>query len=154
MELASGWVLVCTVHSAIIHFLYSDSNMLDVLKSKCRRNGSRQNGSRRNDTKNSVDKMGVNEMGVNLISHTALTHYILPTIPYPLYLTHTQIPEFMTLKMEGSYLPPCTVIQSRTACCPSSGKQRWSSSLLSQDGLLLFLSFDDSEKQEISRGEH
>ena len=49
--LASGWVLVCSVYSAIIHFLYSDSIMLDVLKSKCRRNGSRQNGSRRNGSK-------------------------------------------------------------------------------------------------------
>ena len=50
MVLASGWVLICSV--------YSDSNMLDVLKSKCRRNGSRRNG-----TKKPVDKMGVNEPG-------------------------------------------------------------------------------------------
>ena len=58
MVLASGWVLVCSVHSAIIHFLYSGSNMLNVLKSKCRRNG----------TKNPVDEMvGVDEMGVNPI---------------------------------------------------------------------------------------
>ena len=39
--------------------------MLNVLKSKCRRNGSRQNGSRRNGTKNPADKVGVDEMGVN-----------------------------------------------------------------------------------------
>ena len=60
MVLASGWVLVCSVISAIIHCLYSDSNILNVIKRKCRRNGSRQNG-----TKNPVDKMGVEEMGVN-----------------------------------------------------------------------------------------
>ena len=46
--------------------LYSDSIMLNVLKSKCRRYGSGQNGNRRNGTKNLVDKMGVDEMGVNL----------------------------------------------------------------------------------------
>ena len=40
--------------------LYSDSNILKVLKSKCRRNGSRRNG-----TKNLVSKMGVDKMGVN-----------------------------------------------------------------------------------------
>ena len=64
MVLASV-ALVCSVYSAIIHFLYSNSNMLDVLKSKCMRNGSRLNGSRRNVTKNPVDKMGVDKMGVN-----------------------------------------------------------------------------------------
>ena len=57
MVLASGWVLVCSVISAII---YSDSIILNVLKRKCRRNGSRQNG-----TKNPIDKMGVDKMGVN-----------------------------------------------------------------------------------------
>ena len=60
MVLASGWVLVCSVYSAIIHFLYSDSIILNVLKSK-----RRQIGGRRNSTKNLVDKTGVDEMGVN-----------------------------------------------------------------------------------------
>ena len=41
MVLASGWVSVCSVYSAIIHFLNSDIIMLNVLKSKCRRNGSK-----------------------------------------------------------------------------------------------------------------
>ena len=49
------------VYSAIIHFLYSDSIMLNELKSKCRRNRSRRNGSRRNSTENPVHKMGVDE---------------------------------------------------------------------------------------------
>ena len=61
MVLAGGWVLVCSVYFFLIPFLYSDNNMLDVLKRKCR-----QNGSRRNGAKNPVDKMGVDEMGVNL----------------------------------------------------------------------------------------
>ena len=43
MVLASGWVLVCSV---IIHFLYSDSIMLDALKNK-------------------VDEMGVDKTGVD-----------------------------------------------------------------------------------------
>ena len=55
MVLASGWALVCSAYSAIIRFLYSDIITLNVLKSKCRRNGSRQNGA-----KNLVDEMGVN----------------------------------------------------------------------------------------------
>ena len=41
MVLASGWVSVCSVYSAIIHFLNSDIIMLDVLKSKCRQNGNK-----------------------------------------------------------------------------------------------------------------
>ena len=52
MVLAGGWVLVCSVYFFLIPFLYSDNNMLDVLK--------------RNGAKNPVDKMGVDEMGVNL----------------------------------------------------------------------------------------
>ena len=50
--------------------------------------------------------------------------------------------------MHFTYLPPGTGLQTQTACCPSSEPQRWSSSLLSQDGILLLLSFDDWEKRE------
>ena len=47
----SKWMdLVCSVYSAIIHFLYSNSIILNLLESKCRRIGSRRNG-----TKNLVD---------------------------------------------------------------------------------------------------
>ena len=39
--LASGWVLVCSVYSAIIHFLYSRIILLNLLGIKCRQIGSR-----------------------------------------------------------------------------------------------------------------
>ena len=62
MVLASQYILVRSVYSAIIHFLYSD---IILPKSKCRRIETRRNGSRRNSTKNLVDKTGVDEIHTN-----------------------------------------------------------------------------------------
>ena len=53
--------------------------------------------------------------------------------------------------MVATYLPPDTGLQSQTACCPSSESQRWSSSLQSQDELLLLLYFAGWEKPETSQ---
>ena len=66
MVVASGWVLVCSVYFAIIHFLYSDSIIPSYCKAKInvkklgvdkirvdkissRQNGSRWNGSKSNN---------------------------------------------------------------------------------------------------------